>query len=193
MDRENKKQLRKRVLSMRNSLDKDNKNSFDREIFNKLVLSELYNKSMNIFIYISFGSEVETKDIIMKALDDGKKVYVPKINGENNEMKAINIESLEGLVENSFGILEPISDVEISKEKIDLIIVPGAVFDKEGNRIGYGGGYYDRYLEAIKDKKNKIALVYDFQIVDYIPSEVHDIKVDYIISNKGFIKNYKNG
>lgn len=193
MDRENKKQLRKRVLSMRNSLDKDNKNSFDREIFNKLVLSELYNKSMNIFIYISFGSEVETKDIIMKALDDGKKVYVPKINGENNEMKAINIESLEGLVENSFGILEPISDVEISKEKIDLIIVPGAVFDKEGNRIGYGGGYYDRYLEAIKDKKNKIALVYDFQIVDYIPNEVHDIKVDYIISNKGFIKNYKNG
>ena len=82
------------------------------------------------------------------------------------------------------GILEPIDDSIVIKKDIDLIIVPGAVFDKDFNRIGYGGGYYDRYLEDIAYKNNKVVLAYDFQIVDKIEKEEHDVKVDIIITDK---------
>lgn len=109
-------------------------------------------------------------------------------------MKAIKLNSIDELKKNSMGILEPIDDSNyIEKENIDLIVVPGVVFDKECNRIGYGGGYYDRYLKDIKSKENKIALAYDLQIVDKIESEVHDIKVDYIITNTRALKNTNNG
>lgn len=86
------------------------------------------------------------------------------------------------------GILEPIDDsIVVKKEDIDLIIVPGTVFDREFNRIGYGGGYYDRYLEDIAYKNNKVVLAYDFQIIDKIESEEHDIKMDLIITDKEVI------
>ena len=104
-------------------------------------------------------------------------------------MKAIRLSSFEDLKENSMGILEPIDDGNfIEKENIDLIIVPGVVFDLNGNRIGYGGGYYDRYLETIKDVKNKVVLAYDLQIIDSIEPETHDITFDYIITNTKFKK-----
>lgn len=185
MKKEEKKLLRNKVLDIRNSLDSVTKKAMDNEIYNKLICCELYIKAKNIFIYLSFGSEVETKNIINKALKDGKEVYIPKIYKEDKSMKAIRLNSFDELKENSMGILEPINDSKyIDKKEIDLILVPGVVFDLNGNRIGYGGGYYDRYLEDIKGIRNKLVLAYDIQIVDFIQSESHDIGFDYIISNK---------
>lgn len=192
MKSQGKKLLRKRVLLIRDSLEKEVKNAMDNEIYNKLINSELYLKSDNIFIYISFGKEIDTKNIINKALKDEKKVYIPKIYNEDKSMKAVRLKSINELKKNFIGILEPIDDSDyINKEKIDLIIVPGVVFDLQGNRIGYGGGYYDRYLEDIKAIRNKVVLAYDFQIVDFIDAENHDIKFDYIITNKKISKAYK--
>lgn len=189
MNREEKNLLRNNILFIRNSLDKETKEAMDYEIYNKLVTSELYLKAKNIFIYLSFGSEIETKDIINKALDDKKEVYIPKTYKDDKSMKAIRLTSFNDLKKNSMGILEPIDDGNyIEKEQIDLIIVPGAVFDLNGNRIGYGGGYYDRYLDSIKEINNKVVLAYDLQIVDFIKSETHDISFDYIITNTKFRK-----
>ncbi len=192
MNKEEKKLLRNNILLKRNSLDKDIKENIDYQIYNKLITSDLYLDSKTIFIYLSFGSELDTKTIINKALMDGKKVYIPKIYKADKSMRAVNLESFKDLKKNSMGILEPIDDSNyIEKENIDLIIVPGAVFDFNGNRIGYGGGYYDRYLEDIKEINNKVVLAYDLQIVDFINPEPHDISFDYIVTNTKFIKVYK--
>ena len=189
MNREEKRILRNKILSVRNTLDKEIKDKMDYEIYNKLISSELYLKAKNIFIYISFDKEIETKRIINKALSDEKQVYIPKIYRADKSMKAISLKAFEDLKGNSMGILEPIDDSDyINKEEIDLIIVPGVVFDLNGNRIGYGGGYYDRYLEDIKEINNKVVLAYDLQIVDFIESESHDISFDYIITNTKFRK-----
>lgn len=184
MNREEKMVLRNKILSIRNSLNKETKNAMDQEIYKILITSDLYIKANNIFIYLSFGSEVETKNIINKALEDKKRIFIPKIYKEDKSMKAIRLKSFNDLKKNSMGILEPIDDSNyIEKEKIDLIVVPGAVFDFYGNRIGYGGGYYDRYLEDIKEINNRVVLAYDIQIVDFIESEPHDIKFNYLITN----------
>lgn len=191
MNKAKKKDLRNIILNKRNSIDNNTKEEMDREIFNRLINLDLYKEAKNIFIYLSFGSEIDTNPIIDRALEDGKEVYIPKIYKSNKEMKAIRLNSFEDLEENSMGILEPKDDSNfIDKENIDLIIVPGAVFDLEGNRIGYGGGYYDRFLSNIKDKRNKVALAYDLQIVENIEAEEHDIKVDYIITNYRINKIY---
>ena len=191
MNKEEKKDLRNIILNKRNSIDNNTKEEMDREIFNRLINLDLYKEGKNIFIYLSFGSEIDTNPIIDRALEDGKEVYIPKVYKSNKEMKAIRLNSFEDLEENSMGILEPKDDSNfIDKENIDLIIVPGAVFDLEGNRIGYGGGYYDRFLSNIKDKRNKVALAYDLQIVENIEAEEHDIKVDYIITNSRINKIY---
>ena len=189
MNKEEKKALRNKILEIRDSLDNNEKELMDNKIFNELINTDLYIKAKNIFIYLSFGSEIETKNIINKALEDKKEVYIPKIYKEDKTMKAVRLKSFRELKENSMGILEPIDDSDfIEKENLDLIIVPGAVFDYYGNRIGYGGGYYDRYLEHIRKINNKVVLAYDLQIVDFIESEAHDISFDYIITNTKFME-----
>ncbi|GAA0818205.1 5-formyltetrahydrofolate cyclo-ligase [Clostridium tertium] len=194
MNKEEKKVLRNKILEIRDSLNNNEKELMDNKIFNELINTDLYKRAINIFIYISFSNEINTRNIIEKAFKDKKNVFIPKVYKNDKLMKAIKLNSIDELKKNSMGILEPIDDSNyIEKENIDLIVVPGVVFDKECNRIGYGGGYYDRYLKDIKSKENKIALAYDLQIVDKIESEVHDIKVDYIITNTRALKNTNNG
>ena len=180
-----KKALRIEVLKKREDLLKKEKELLDKKILDKLYESDLYKTSKNIFVYVSFRDEINTIKLIERALLDNKNIYVPKVYNRTKTMKAIFVNSLDKLEKNKMGILEPKDDnLVIDRNDIDLIIVPGAVFDKSFNRIGYGGGYYDRYLEEIKYKNNKMALAYDFQIIDKIEAESHDIKMDYIITEE---------
>ena len=180
--------LRREAINKRNELYLEIKSKYDNLILKKVIDSDIYKNSESIFIYVSFGSEVDTKEIINYALMDNKKIYVPKTDKSKKEMKAIRIHSLDKMIVDKWGILEPI-DVDKNKfgEKFDLIIMPGVVFDRSGNRIGYGGGYYDKYISAIKCKSVKLALAYDFQVINKIESEEHDINVDCIITNDKFI------
>lgn len=183
--KEYKRNIRKEVLMKRSKMKAEEKELKDNIILEKLFETNLYKNARNIFTYISFGDEINTIKLIERALKDNKNISVPKTYRETRTMNAIFIPCLKELKENHMGILEPIDDsIVIKKEDIDLIIVPGAVFDKDFNRIGYGGGYYDRYLEDIAYKNNKVVLAYDFQIVDKIEKEEHDIKVDIIITDK---------
>lgn len=189
MIKEEKKLLRNKILNLRDDLTVEDKIELNKKIYNNLFNYDLFKKAKNIFIYISFGTEIDTRPIIERAFKENKNIYIPKIYKNNKSMKAIKLNSFNDLKENSMGILEPIEDDEyIDKRDIDLIIVPGVVFDKEGNRIGYGGGYYDRYLSEIKLKNNKLVLAYEFQVLDYIKEENHDIKVDYILTEEKIIK-----
>ncbi|MEN8433235.1 5-formyltetrahydrofolate cyclo-ligase [Clostridium septicum] len=183
-----KKELRNRVLEFRNDLSKEEKCKKDNKILRALLDSELYKNSNNIFVYINYGSEINTKEFINIAIKDRKKIFVPKIIKELKEMKAVQITSLNNLMEDNYGILEPNSfEGSIEKDKLDLIIVPGVVFDLKGNRIGYGGGYYDRYLSEIKLNSNRVALAYELQIKNSIDVDEYDINVNYIITEDRII------
>ena len=177
--------LRKEILEKRNRLELENKYEYDKVIFQKLINSDIYKKSKKIFTYVSFGSEVDTKKFINYAISDNKDIYVPKTDKVNKEMLAIKINRLNNMDVDKWGILEP-KDVDKSKvgDNFDLIIMPGVAFDINGNRIGYGGGYYDKYISNINNKCIKLALAYELQLVQNIKSEIHDIKVDFIITNK---------
>lgn len=183
-----KKIIRKSVLKLRRNIKDEERGVWDKSIFDLLVNSKIYKDAQSIFIYVSCKDEVDTKEIIDYSLKNDKAIYVPKINIEDKTMKAIRIHSLNELYVNKYGILEPnIVDKNYIDSDFDLIVLPGIAFDKVGNRIGYGGGYYDKYISQIEDLSNRISLAYDFQVVKSIESETHDIKVNGIITNNEFI------
>lgn len=185
----NKKNIREEIIDKRNNLILDIKQNYDSLIFEEIINSEIYKKSKKIFTYISFGSEVDTIKLIKYSFSNNKEVYVPKINKQTKDMIALKIHNFNNMSVDKWGIIEPNS---VDKTNIgtdfDLIIMPGIAFDKQGNRIGYGGGYYDKYISKLNNASNLLALAYDFQIIQDIESESHDIKVDFILTNKGFIK-----
>jgi len=173
-----KNKLRKQFLVQRNSLiDRDIKNNI---IKNKVLNSEVYQKCKSIFTYVSMGSEVDTLKIIEYSLLNNKSVAVPKIT--QTKMIFVKIDSLNDLKLGKFNILEPVSDYEIKSDEYTLFLIPALVFDKNNYRIGYGGGYYDKYLYNIKCLK-KVGLAYSFQIVESVPKNDFDIPLDFVITD----------
>lgn len=179
-----KQQLRKSAKEIRGSISLKQKLAYDEAIYKRIIESEAYKASKVIFIFVSFGSEITTHNIINKALDDNKVVCIPKIISKSEGMKACAIESLSELKPNKFGILEPVdTNNEVNSDKIDLAIVPGLFFDLNGGRIGYGAGYYDRFLKFVRKDTKKIGIAYDFQIIDKVPMDENDVYMDFIITN----------
>lgn len=181
----NKRNIRKSIIAKRD-LKKEENSLKDSKIFKNLISLNSYKRAKKIFIYIGFGSEINTKSLIEIMLKEGKEVFVPKVLEE--EMIALKITSLNNLIESKFKILEPIGEKsDIDGEEFDLIIMPGVAFDRSGNRIGYGKGYYDKYLKDIKSDIKKIALAYELQLIEEIETEEHDLKVDSIITENEII------
>ncbi len=149
-----------------------------KAIANKLFSTRAYKENDNILLYMSANNEVSTAAIFNQAISDGKKIYLPKVYGK--EMAFIRVFSLEELSKGSYGILEPISDKKADITE-GMIIMPGVAFDRDCNRIGYGGGFYDRYMQKQK-QLTSCAICYECQIVDGIPSEAHDIKPEMVIT-----------
>lgn len=190
---EDKKTLRTEIIIKRNNMDIVEKEDMDEKILDRFYESEYYKKSEKIFIYISYNSEIDTKKIIEKALKDGKKIYVPRTEFKTRLMDAVEITALDNLIESSYGALEPsIKEPHIDPNELDLIIVPGLAFDRQGGRMGYGAGFYDRYFKKISEnnikKIVKLALAYDFQILDKVPMSEQDVPVSYIITEKEFVE-----
>lgn len=185
-----KGELRKEIKLKRENLDKNIKLRADEKIRKSLFESEIYKNSKVVFIYVNMDSEINTIDIIKTLLISDKIVAVPKVipvSLKERQMKALKINSMLQLNESgAFGILEPSVECEDISEDVDLIIIPGLAFDINGNRLGYGGGFYDRFLRKYPNSK-RVALCYDFQIFDEIPHEFFDEKVDLIISEEKII------
>ncbi len=142
-----------------------------------------------VLFFASFRSEVDTFGMICRSLDHGKKVVLPRVNAR--ELELLEIMAIGELAPGYMGIPEPfISSAErqVSVNDIDVIIVPGAVFDDCGNRIGYGGGYYDRLLSHLQSNTIVIAPAYEEQVIPSVPAEPHDRKVHIIITDKRTIR-----
>lgn len=181
-----KKLLREKILNIRKNMDLNEKEKMDEIILKRFYESPHYKQSKKIFIYISYDSEINTRKIIENALSNGKKIYVPRTEFKSKLMDAVEFTSLDNLVESKFGILEPsISEEHIKPDDLDLIVVPGVAFNASGGRMGYGAGFYDRYFNKINNVKiRKIALAYEFQVVENLPMDEFDIPVNQIITEK---------
>jgi 5-formyltetrahydrofolate cyclo-ligase len=180
-----KKEIRNKIINNRDMLDLRTRSDMDEVIFNKFINSDYYKKAEVIFAFVSFASEVDTKKIIEYAIKENKTICVPKVKSREEGFEIYKIKGLQDLEAGFYGILEPKVACEIiDYESIDFILMPGVAFDKYGGRIGYGGGFYDRYLSKLKKDIPKIAISYELQIIDKIPMALHDIPIDGIITEK---------
>ena len=174
-----KNKIRKEILEIRRNLSEEYVSETSRKITDKILDLPEYKNADLIFCYIAAKNEVQTNLLIEDAWKCGKRMAVPKVHGK--EMSFYEIHSFNQLKTGNFGIKEPDDSCPLIEKPNDssIVIMPGVAFDRTGNRIGYGGGYYDRYFQKYPEIY-KIAPAYDFQIVPSIEAEEHDIKVDKI-------------
>ena len=172
-----KSELRKQVLQEMKAIPRKQKQAIDQALTEGLLQHPFYQEAKIIATYLSFPHEFQTQELIEQALKDGKKVLIPKTYSKGR-MDSV-VYDPQQLVKTSFGLLEPQGDLEVvDASQIDLIHVPGLAFTTEGYRIGYGGGYYDRYLEHFSG--HTLSTVYPCQIQDFSP-ENHDIPVQEVL------------
>jgi len=178
-----KSELRKEYRNIRNMVPEAVRCSESRRVCERVVAGSLYRESDAVFCYISYGSELETDSLIQRALKDGKTVAVPVIQGKN--MFFCRIHQGMEYQRNEYGIPEPVEKEPVEPEGFSsvLLIVPGLCYDKQGGRIGYGGGYYDRYIDKYgrTAKFQMVSLALSCQFYEgCIPMEEHDIRPDKI-------------
>ncbi len=175
---------RKIYIEERKNIPADKKAEAGKIICEKLIASEEYKKAASLFLYLNMKNEVPTAGIIKQAAADGKTVAVPVTLG-NREMFFTEIKGSENMVRTKLGVYEPVRDrsSEIFPDEGTLLIVPGVAFDIMGHRMGYGGGYYDTYIEKY-GVENTVALAFDIQLKDEIAHEQHDKIMKAIITEK---------
>lgn len=193
---EKKRKIRQEFLKKRNNLSRDEIKSKSEKIEKELFSLPEFQRAKTVMFYVSFRSEVETEKMTRNALKLKKKIVIPVVHGEKivvSEIKNLKKELTKG----SFGIKEPKKEFRrrVNQKEIDLVVVPGVVFDKRGGRLGYGRGYYDRFLrsKSIRSRMSRsrqcalIGLAFDLQIARKIPLVKRDMKVDKIVTESGIV------
>ena len=175
---EDKKELRARIRQQKRAMTEEEIVHKSQRLMELFCTSEAYRKAESIYGYLPYNQEVRTTPMLEQALRDGKRVAVPKIFGD--EMKFIWLEDLTQVAPGYSRIPEPVEDGPIADDPASLVLMPGLAFDAQGHRIGYGGGFYDRFLEQ-EPNHPTLALCYDFQMLPHLETEEHDIPVDCVI------------
>lgn len=185
----NKNLIRERMHKLRDSLSFEEVQNKSKKIKDTLFSLGYLQNSKKIMTYVSFKNEVSTIDIINELLKTEKEVIVPICDTNDYTLIPSKILSIDELSVSHFGIMEPKEPFirPINPKDIDIILIPGLAFDKDRNRLGHGKGYYDRFLNRVRSDSLKIALAFDFQVLDSIPIENWDIPMDLIITEKGII------
>ena len=184
----NKNEIRKIKIDERSKLQKSYAIEASKKICDTITALDIYEAADVILGYYSTRNEVYLDTLFIDAIEKGKQVYLPKVVSKT-EMRFFRYEKEEDLAPGSFGIMEPCTEesfeVTDDEERSILMIVPGVAFDSEGNRLGYGGGYYDRYIEKLTESEIQFSTVmaaYGMQKVDQIPVVATDIRPDMIVS-----------
>jgi len=176
-----KAELRKKILQEMKTLSQEQKQAMDRVLTERFLKHPFYQEAKVIATYLSFPHEFQTQELIKRMLKDGKKVLIPKTYPKGR-MEFVVYDPKQ-LAKTSFGLLEPQGDLEVVEpSQIDLIHVPGLAFTTEGYRIGYGGGYYDRYLEHFAG--HTMSTIYPCQVQEF-NLENHDIPVQEVLTYEG--------
>lgn len=183
---EEKKRLRNEFKKIRNSIEKSVRASESERIIEMLLETEEYRNAKTVFAYVSVGSEVETYNLLERILSDGKRLAVPLCDTDSRIMSAVQIEDLSQLVCGAYGIPEPPEDGRtLGREEIDLVVVPALCFDRSGMRLGYGGGFYDKFLCDFKGES--AGLAFSQCIAESLPAEEFDCRVGRVICPEGVI------
>lgn len=182
--------LRKRILALRRFQSPQVIARKSDEIKRKLLGCPQFSEAGTILFYLALADEVQTEKMIGECLKLGKRVAVPLIDSRNNQILISELKDPERELEpGTLGIFQPKKNFyrPLKIEKLELVIVPGVAFDGRGNRLGFGKGFYDRFLKKAPDRIKSIALAFELQLVGDIPSQSHDAPVDYIITEKRII------
>jgi 5-formyltetrahydrofolate cyclo-ligase len=186
-----KNSLRKELLDRRDAIPPEVRRIKNRLICEKILsLDEVIN-ARTLFFFASFRSEVDTFGMMRTLLPAGKEVVVPKVEKERHLLLLYEVRDVDALMPGYMGIPEPpvaVGEIPADVNDVDLVIIPGAGFDPAGNRIGYGGGYYDRLLAELRRGIPVIAPAYEEQIVGSIPAEPHDVRVSVIVTDRRVIR-----
>lgn len=174
----NKKQLRSEIRAAKRAMTEGQIAEKSRILTEKFLQTDAYRQAGAIYGYLPYNQEVRTVPLLEQALRDGKRVAVPKVYGE--EMRFIWMDDLSKVEKGYAGIPEPVADAPVAQEETALVLMPGLAFDPQGHRIGYGGGFYDKFL-AREPEHPTVALCYDFQMLPHLETEEFDKSVDLVI------------
>jgi 5-formyltetrahydrofolate cyclo-ligase len=182
-----KKTIREQILQERSQLTESAHRSHSRKIIDLLKATKYYKEAKVVMCFVSFNDELDTHQFIKEALAEGKRIIVPITVQATKELIPSELKDFSELEPGYYNILTPKKEFirPVEQSEIDLVVVPGVVFDPFGYRVGYGGGYYDRFLHSIARTVPKIAVGFGMQLVDRVPRESFDIPVDMIITEKG--------
>lgn len=170
--------LRREIREKKKAMSTEEINVRSARLGELFAQTEAYKNAETIYGYMPYNQEVRTVPILEQAIRDGKKVAVPKVYGDT--MKFIYLEDLTQVEKSDMGIPEPVADEPVAEDQTALVLMPGLAFDKEGHRIGYGGGFYDKFLMA-EPNHPTVALCYDFQMYAHLDTEEFDIPVDLVL------------
>ena len=173
-----KKELRRAIRERKRAMTEEEIVSRSAKLGALFTQSDAYKNAKTIYGYLPYNQEVRTVPMLEQALRDGKRVAVPKVYGD--EMKFLYLDDLTKVSKGYAGIPEPIADEPVADDETALVLMPGLAFDPAGHRIGYGGGFYDKFLAA-EPNHPTLALCYEFQMLPELHTEEHDIPVDTVL------------
>ncbi len=173
-----KQELRKQIRQQKRAMTPEQIEAASARLGELFLRSEQYRQAKNIYGYLPYNQEVRTVPMLEQAIRDGKRVAVPKIYGD--EMRFIYMDDLSRVEKGYSGIPEPIDDAPVADDPTALVLMPGLAFDPQGHRIGYGGGFYDKFLAA-EPNHPTLALCYSFQMLPKLETEEFDIPVDCVL------------
>ncbi len=177
----NKGAIRALMLKRRCALLPDQAACMSRLAQQRLVTTEQFVGARSLALYSPIRNETATDEIFAIARRQGKQVYYPRVVGEH--LSFVQVDNLGQLVPGSFGIPEPVADLEDNRQVPELILVPGLAFDRRGHRLGYGRGFYDRYLARCPDQVVRVGLSYSFQLYDVLSVGAHDQSLDVLVTD----------
>ena len=188
---EDKKEIRKKILKDRRAMESGQVAEKSARIYEALIGLEEFKNADTVGLYLSFDNEVDTFRLLRHIKEEGKKIVVTYTDSKSLVLIPLYVNDIENdFVEGPWGYLEPkLDELEKAEEKdIDFVIVPGVAFDQGRNRVGFGKGYYDKYLSKLRADAVTAAMAYEYQVLDCLPVEDHDIKMKMIVTEDRIIR-----
>lgn len=183
-----KEQLRKSLMSCLFSMSSEQRSSKSKKACRNLISTQKFQDSAAVMMYLSLPHEVDTSEAILCAWQLGKTVMVPKVSWQQRHMIPVRIDSLEtGFSTEVAGLRNPVTGVPIPFEEIDLVVTPALGFDKEGNRLGRGGSYYDKFFANEKLKALRCGFAFTEQLIDSVPVSSTDMPIDFLVTDEEVI------
>ena len=181
-----KRELRARARALRDAVPEEERRTMGRAVEARLFSLPELARAGTVLVFSSFGSEVPTAGIVARLLREGHRVALPRLAGGEIEARAFR--PGDPMVRARFGALEPAAGEVVPPEELDVVVVPGLAFDRQGYRVGYGGGYFDRFLRRTRPDALRVGICFHLQLVDEVPHGEGDVPVDAVVTDRELVR-----